>query len=52
MAVESLQQRLGGRVRDGDSWDLSDNLRDISSRGVLLRGVSWSGGIALRFKLA
>lgn len=46
MAIESLQQRLSGRVRNRQSWDLGNDLGDISSRGVLLRGVARSCGIA------
>jgi hypothetical protein len=32
MAIESLQQRLSGRVRNWQSWNLGNNLRDVSSR--------------------
>jgi hypothetical protein len=36
MTVESLQQRLGGRVRDGDGWDLGNDFGNIRARRVFL----------------
>lgn len=46
MAIESVQQRLSGRVRNWQSWDFGNNLGDVSSRRVLLGGVARSCGIA------
>ena len=46
VAVQSLQQRLGCRVRDGERRDLGDHIRVIGSGCILVRGITRSRRVA------
>lgn len=46
VAVESLQQRLGCQVRDGERGDLGDHIRVIGSGCIFVRGIARSCRVA------